>query len=112
PRPGPTHPATDASPTAATVPAAGPLPVRKGPLNRGVYTTSLLTQQLKLRLGDGWSLAGDKTAGSVELGRTSDAPDFSLNFYVVDQFIDPAAAPATTSQVGAAARSVDLLPPA
>src|SRR5439155_24203093 len=83
-------------------PAPVPLRLQAGVVKAGVYTTTLFKQQLTLHLGDGWRLAADPKPTSVELSR-DDARDSSLNFYVVDEFIEPKDAPGDTAAVRSAA---------
>jgi hypothetical protein len=79
-------------------------PLHRDAIPPGLYVTSVFRPQLRLELGGGWRLVTDQTDQRIELARLRDAPDLSLNFYVVDQVIDPAAHPANSRDVSAAAQ--------
>ncbi|MBV9283656.1 MAG: hypothetical protein JO176_03510, partial [Acidimicrobiia bacterium] len=72
----------------------------------GTYTTTGFIPQLTLKIGTGWRLESNPSSTAVELGR-ADAPDSSLNFYVVNQVIDPTMAPGQPAAVASDAHPVD-----
>lgn len=89
--PGGTVNSTPATTVVAPLTVGGALPP-------GTYRTAAFRPTLTFHVDDGWSLNRGDATNIVELAR-SDTPGAVLGFHMVDEMIDPSAAPTNGDQV-------------
>ena len=85
------------------------LPLAASSLTPGSYRVNLFRPSLTFHVDGGWTLAGADSANQLQLTRV-DAPGAALGFHMVDQIIDPAAAPARGQDVDPTVRPLPADP--
>jgi hypothetical protein len=93
-------PTTNGGPPATILTA---LPAVAGPLTSGTYTTGAFGPSVRFHVDDGWSLASAVKPNHLELTR-ADTSDAVVTLQMIDEVIDPAAAPGSGDDVNPLAR--------